>query len=655
MTPYIVHIGRILHTFFYLTSRRFLVNSVCFVVCVILSAVYSTTVSAQVTSPANINGGNAVGPSNIGGTTGNTQNFGSLSGLGLNQGETFTFTGQPNGAALWNGGFDFLNNQVLQFQTDNSALTANPVDYEINFSDDVYGLQFRFSGLDNGDETIVTFFRDGVPVPVTVSTYNNGIVTVPRANNIISFAGTNIDLSPSGAGFIVDGDGNVGGGGISIHGLQEGFVVNLPIGVAVDEVRFTPTGKNNGSVGNVTLIVTDFAWATPSIAVTKLDSFSQGANAESNIGDIITYTYTVTNNGNVPINTVTLSETGFSGTGTTPVPVFISGTGGATPSNLPQGETLTYTVDYAVTASDLLTGVVDNQATVQGLAGSDVAGQEISDLSDSENTGDGGAQGSLDEDDSNRTDFPTPTVFNPSIEAVKTADISGLSSPVVAGDVIDYTITITNDGDVDLSSISLNDTLTNADGAASTPTPIFISSTSGSPNGSLVVGESATYQFSYTLLQADIDSESLSNTVTANANAFTGGTVSDISDDDDDGDGNLVDDPTVTPLPGSPSINITKIANDTTEVASGQVITYTYRVTNTGNQTVSSIGLVDAHNGSGAAPLPINETLETDANAIGDSTDSTINDGIWDVLSPGDTIRFTADYTVTQQDIDTLQ
>lgn len=655
MTPFLVHIYSILYAIAYAMSRCCSMKFVTVVIYFVLFGLYSTTSSAQVTSPANINGGNTVGPPNLGGSTNNSQNLGSLSGLGLNQGETFTFSGQPDGGALWNGGFDFLTNQILQFQTDNSALPANPVDYEINFSDDVYGLQFRLSGLDNGDETTVTFFRDGVPVPVTVSTYVNGSVTVPRANNIISFAGSNIDLSPSGVGFIVDGDGNVGGGGIGIHGLQEGFVVNLPIGVAVDEVRFNPTGKNNGSGGNVTLIVTDFAWARPSIAVTKLDSFSQGGNGESNVGDIITYTYTVSNNGNVPINNVTLTETGFSGTGTTPVPVFSSGTGGATPSNLPQGETLTYTVDYPVTASDLLSGFVDNQVTVSGLAGNDVAGQEITDLSDSENPGDGGVQGSFTEDDNNRTDFPTPIVFNPSIETVKTADTSGVASPVQAGNNVIYTITITNTGDVDLSGIALADTLTNADGASSNPTPIFVSSTSSSPEGSLVVGESAIYQLTHSVTQADIDSESISNTVTATATPFTGGSVFDVSDDGNDSDGNTIDDPTVTPLPAAPSLTITKIANNTLNVPAGVTVTYSYRVTNNGNQTLTNISLSDLHNGNGTAPLPGNEVLDNDVGTIDDSINNTLNDGIWDILAPGDTILFTADYTVTQADIDLLQ
>ena len=110
---------------------------------------------------------------------------------------------------------------------------------------------------------------------------------------------------------------------------------------------------------------------------------------------------------------------------------------------------------------------------------------------------------------------------------------------------------------------------------------------------------------------------------------------------------------TVTPAPVS-TISVTKQADDDTDVAVGQVITYTYVVTNTGNQVISNISLSDSHGGSGPPPVPGSETLTTDVGTIGDSTDAASN-GVWDTLGPGDQVTFTATYTVTQNDIDTLQ
>jgi len=39
---------------------------------------------------------------------------------------------------------------------------------------------------------------------------------------------------------------------------------------------------------------------------------------------------------------------------------------------------------------------------------------------------------------------------------------------------------------------------------------------------------------------------------------------------------------------------------------------------------------------------------------LGDSVDAA-NNGSWDSLGPGDSIRFTGTYTVTQADVDNLQ
>ena len=106
--------------------------------------------------------------------------------------------------------------------------------------------------------------------------------------------------------------------------------------------------------------------------------------------------------------------------------------------------------------------------------------------------------------------------------------------------------------------------------------------------------------------------------------------------------------------PGTRSISVTKVADDVTNVAFGQTITYTYRVTNTGDQVISNVTLSDAHNGSGPAPVPSGETLTNDTLPTGDSSDGSVN-ASWDTLAPGDEVTFTGTYIVTQNDIDTLQ
>lgn len=119
---------------------------------------------------------------------------------------------------------------------------------------------------------------------------------------------------------------------------------------------------------------------------------------------------------------------------------------------------------------------------------------------------------------------------------------------------------------------------------------------------------------------------------------------------------------TITIVPGNPSLSVTKVANapgfqegNIQNAPVGTVITYVYTVSNTGNQTLRNISLSDIHNGTGLAPVPSNEVLNDNA-PIGDSNDTSSGvNGVWDVLAPGDEIIFTANYTVTQQDLDTLQ
>jgi large repetitive protein len=101
-------------------------------------------------------------------------------------------------------------------------------------------------------------------------------------------------------------------------------------------------------------------------------------------------------------------------------------------------------------------------------------------------------------------------------------------------------------------------------------------------------------------------------------------------------------------------ITVTKVADKKVNVVAGDVITYTYTVINDGDVVVHNLTLADVHNAAGAAPVPGSETL-TDLPPTGDSTDAIANDGVWTDLAPGDTITFTATYTVQQSDVDNLQ
>ncbi|MEX0346210.1 MAG: DUF4347 domain-containing protein [Rhizobiaceae bacterium] len=203
---------------------------------------------------------------------------------------------------------------------------------------------------------------------------------------------------------------------------------------------------------------------------------------------------------------------------------------------------------------------------------------------------------------------------------------------------LNYTITVTNTGDTGMTGVTPVDTLVQ-DG---TPTAIPLTGPSGDGGtiGTIDAGEVWTYTGSHVVTQAQMDNANdLVNSVVVTTTEMGATSRNDSA---------------TTTITANPDLTVTKTADDTTDVVAGQVITYTYEVENTGNQTITAISMSDAHGGSGPAPVPGGETLTTDSLPLGDSTDGGA-DGTWDTLAPGDIVTFTATYTVTQNDVDTLQ
>lgn len=112
---------------------------------------------------------------------------------------------------------------------------------------------------------------------------------------------------------------------------------------------------------------------------------------------------------------------------------------------------------------------------------------------------------------------------------------------------------------------------------------------------------------------------------------------------------------TFTNTKGNPQLTILKTPNSSGPFAVGQVVTYSYKVTNTGNVTITGVTVADTHNGNGVFVGPRNEVLTTDIAPLSDTTDASGNNGNWNLIGPGDVVTFTASYTVTQQDVDLRQ
>ena len=364
-----------------------------------------------------------------------------------------------------------------------------------------------------------------------------------------------------------------------------------PDGTIVDDA--------SGSTVSTDEITTTTLCQSPAIAIVKTGIFNdEDQDGCSDVEETISYSFTVTNAGNVSLDFVSVSDPLIGGDIPGPDSGDTDGDG-----QLDVTETWEYTAIYSITQDDIDAGEVVNQAKAKGQAPS----------------------GDIVTDDSGTTvndDDPTVTTLcqNADIAIVKTGvfndeDGDGCSN---VGETISYTFTVTNQGNVSLSNVSVIDPLI---ATITGPT----GDTDG--DGELDVTETWTYNGDYTITQTDINTGQVVNQATAEGTAPDGSLVS-----DDSGATVNDDDPTVTVLCQDGAIALVKIGTFSDENGDGctqvgETIVYDFIVTN--------IGIVDLTNVIVTDPLV------------------TVNGGPISLISGAtDATTFTAVYTVTQEDID---
>ena len=150
---------------------------------------------------------------------------------------------------------------------------------------------------------------------------------------------------------------------------------------------------------------------------------------------------------------------------------------------------------------------------------------------------------------------------------------------------------------------------------------------------------------------ATLDGAGIENTVTASGTYGTG---------DDEVDVEHESSENVDVVSADPEIDIVKVATvagaaiPATGAEVGDVITYTYTVTNTGNVTVNGVGFDDQHTtAAGTSALTVAGCALSATNP-GPATSVWTATGITTFV-PDDVFECTATYTVTQADVDTLQ
>ena len=190
---------------------------------------------------------------------------------------------------------------------------------------------------------------------------------------------------------------------------------------------------------------------------------------------------------------------------------------------LDPGEQIACTASHTITQADLDAGSITNKATASASGTS-----------------------------SNEATATVTATPSQSLSLVKTATPSTYDE---VGDVISYSYEVTNTGNVTLAGpVSVSD-----DKATVT-----------CPSGALAPGASVTCTASYTITQADLDSGSVTNTAKATANGVDSNEDSETVNADQ-----------------SRTVLLDKTASPSTYDEVGDVISYSYEVTNTGNVTLA--------------------------------------------------------------------
>jgi len=308
-------------------------------------------------------------------------------------------------------------------------------------------------------------------------------------------------------------------------------------------------------------VISDPSYATVTAVQTPAISLDLSAAPSSYNapGQTITYSYDVTNTGNVTLTGITANDTDLPALSAISCPQ---------PSLAPAGSE-TCTATYVTTQTDVDNGDVFNGATAQG----DTPGGDCVGVGDRGAGPDGCGSELVVSDPAYAT---VPAAQSPAISLVKSASPSSFSKP---GQTITYSFAVTNTGNATLSGITVNDTDLPGLSAISCPQP------------SLAPAGTETCTATYVTTQADVNAGALFNTATVQGDPPTG------QDDATPGKGTppVVSDSSSATVPAvqSPAISLVTSASPAGFSKLGQTITFRFDVANTGNVTLSGIAVSD--------------------------------------------------------------
>ena len=215
-------------------------------------------------------------------------------------------------------------------------------------------------------------------------------------------------------------------------------------------------------------------WTEPQggVTIAKDGVLDLGGNGVADEGDSIDYTFVITNSGGVDLSNIEVTD---------PLIGSITCPGGNPIPSLAPAAMETCSGSYSITQTDIDNGVVNNTANVDAQCSA--------------------SNCPVNDSDSHMQNIPQTGGVMIAKDGVLDPGKNGVSDP---GDMIDYTLVISNTGNVTLTGVAVTD-----------PLVLAVSCPGGNPIPSLAPGAMEICTGSYAITQEDIDNGVVNNTANA--------------------------------------------------------------------------------------------------------------------------------------------
>ncbi|MDH3647762.1 MAG: hypothetical protein OER80_13420, partial [Gammaproteobacteria bacterium] len=265
----------------------------------------------------------------------------------------------------------------------------------------------------------------------------------------------------------------------------------LDAGGSVDNIATASSNETPDATDNLSIPIVQ----NPLISIIKSGTWIDGDNdGFADVGETINYTFAVSNDGNVTLTNVTVTDP------------LVTVVGGPTTLDVGETDTTTFTGMYLITQPDIDAGIVPNTATARS-------------------------------NESPPADGPTTTPLpqNPSIQIVKDFAGDEQETVIAGGAGSSFTLVVTNDGNVTINNAVVTDTVAtnlavssiDCDGGTGSATGQDVSCTFGTLN----VGDSKTITVNFAVDASVPETLGLNNSADADGTTDTAGDVSDTDTD----------------------------------------------------------------------------------------------------------------------------